>query len=197
MMSLIGTAQTMLVVAVGSKAEKANAKKNVASEGRQSVRRSASRRRAGRFCDHKIDRSAERSAIYAPHAIPEAENGQNRRAGRDAKCARALGFDELHCPRQQMAFFIGPGEVSILSLLKVRTQLYAELTMLGTARHAYASAQAKTRRSTVSAFVSKQRPWLTMMRSGRHESIFSTAALVFLFCKRSGNRIPKNSWPAG
>ena len=66
-----------------------------------------------------------------------------------------------------------------------------------TARHGYASAQAKTRRSTVSAFVSKQRPWLIMMRSGRHESIFSTAALVLFFCKRSGNRIPKNTWPVG
>ena len=59
------------------------------------------------------------------------------------------------------------------------------------------SAQAKTRRSTVSPFVSKQRPWLRMIHSGRHESIFSTAALVFRLCKRSGNRIPKNSWPFG
>ena len=55
------------------------------------------------------------------------------------------------------------------------------------------TAQENTRRSMLVPFVSNQRPWQRMIRSGCQDSIFATAAFVLLFCNRSGKRIPKNS----
>jgi hypothetical protein len=43
-----------------------------------------------------------------------------------------------------------------------------------------------------SAFASKQQPWLSKIRRGCHEWIFSIAIFAFLRCTRSGSRMPKN-----
>ena len=64
-------------------------------------------------------------------------------------------------------------------------------------RNGLESAHPNVRCRVSLAFESNQRPWLRMMRSGCHDSIFWTAARVFRFYKRSGNRMPKNIWPRG
>jgi hypothetical protein len=58
-------------------------------------------------------------------------------------------------------------------------------------------ARCRRQRPAQTGQIRSNSPWLRMIRSGRHESIFSAAALVFRRCKRSGSRIPKNSWPFG